>query len=79
MKKINLLGIYKVLQYLVYFLGGALLIKNGETDKGLGVIMVGAAAFGKDQQRAKQIKELKNQLPGVNPDSTGTELNESVR
>lgn len=62
MKKINLLKIYEVLRYLVYFLGGAVLIQQGQTNEGIGAITLGAATLGKDMARAKEMKEIKNTI-----------------
>lgn len=62
MKKINLLKVYEVLRYLVYFLGGAVLIQQGKTNEGIGAIALGAATMGKDHVRAKELKEIKNTI-----------------
>lgn len=62
MKKINLLKVYEVLRYLVYFLGGAVLIQQGKTNEGIGAIALGAATMGKDLVRAKELKEIKNTI-----------------
>lgn len=62
MKKINLLKVYEVLRYLVYFLGGAVLIQQGKTNEGIGAIALGAATMGKDAVRAKELKEIKNTI-----------------
>ena len=70
MKKINLIKIYEILRYLVYFLGGAVLIQQGKTNEGIGAITLGAATFGKDMVRAKELKEIKKTLSSGEIDST---------
>lgn len=62
MKKINLIKIYEILRYLVYFLGGAVLIQQGKTNEGIGAITLGAATLGKDMVRAKEMKEIKSTI-----------------
>lgn len=71
MKKINLIKIYEVLRYLVYFLGGALMIKQGQTEAGIGAITLGAATFAKDRTRANELKDIKKNLS----DTTATNGN----
>lgn len=70
MKKINLIKIYEILRYLVYFLGGAVLIQQGKTNEGIGAITLGAATLGKDLTRAKEISNIKKTLSSGDIDST---------